>query len=78
MFGECSGVEFLKHVAHTPAMVAKEIFDLEVYELHSEGEFFQVNFKNYTPIYSAPCNSVPRAFVHQYFYYCTGSKNSSW
>ena len=27
-----------------------ETFDLEVYALHSEGVFFKLDFKNYTPV----------------------------
>ena len=38
MFGECFRVEFIKFV---------EIFDIEVYALHSEGIFFKLYFINY-------------------------------
>ena len=35
---------------HIPLPVSIETFDLEVYELHSEGVLFQLHFKNYIPV----------------------------
>ena len=45
--GKLSGVELLKWVRHTHALLT---FDLESCALHFEGAFLQLRFKNYTPV----------------------------
>ena len=60
VFGKCSEItEFLKcNMHHTiyPYPVAMKTFDLEVYSLHLEGVFFQLNFKNHMhPCFNSSC-----------------------